>query len=216
MEKQADYFLGEDHKGREFFRGYDLVVSNEDEAYLRALGKGENPQLKGYVDAERVCRFGTISLNGRLNGPKALTHQIVGTRGRVDHLVGDQKGWVLGKKGRKVPDFSGYESRLTTESDRLTQIVRRRIDEQVRDLTFDSNDLKGIGLEVWGLSSLSLTDSAKIQAPFAIDRDAWVNGLFKKIIGNVIDSHQIQLAFARTDSKEEPVSISTRSAVAAK
>lgn len=215
MSEKPNYILGEKHKGREFFRAYDLVVNEGMKGHLMSLDPGENPQLKAYVDTERVSRAGTAYLNGRLSGPKAVTKEMVGIRGKVQFLIGDQHEHVTEPSGIKKPNFSGYESRLLSESTRLTKIVSERISASSR-VELNSEDLKGVGLEVWGISDLSLSDSNNIQAPFAIDRAAWVNTLLRRIRTCVLESHSVQVDFTRTDSKEVPVVITGKATVAAK
>lgn len=215
MSEKPNYILGEEHKGRGLFRGYDLVVDEETQVWLENLEPGRDPQIKASVEAERINRSGVAYLNGRLSGPRAITREMVGTKRRVGKLIGDQFEPVVGDKGRIEPNFLGYERRLATESARLTQIVREKISGSAK-IELSADDLKGVGLEVWGISDLALSDSRNIQAPFAIDRDAWVNKLFRNIKTAVSNSHSVNVDFSRTDSQQSPIVISTRTAAAAK
>lgn len=215
---KRSFILGDEHAERDIFRGYDVVVDKEAEDYLRSFS-GKTPvfRAKARVGANGLSwnKEGSVFFNDRLSGPRAITREMAGRHREVGAIIGDQFTDVNVRQKRKTPDFSRYESRLAEVSERLISTVRRRVDAATSIVELDSNDLEGVGLEVWMNSNLGLADSNNIQAPYIYDRLSWVNKFFRNM-RDALEEPGTRVVFDRPDSEDVQVLVKFNRALAAK
>lgn len=217
MEKRS-YILDEKHEGRDFYRGYDVVVDENGANLLRSFSEGTPIfRAKARVGANGLSwnKEGSVFFNDRLSGPRAVTREMAGRHREVGAIIGDQFTDVNVRQKGKTPDFSRYEARLAEVSERLISTVRRRVDAATSIVELDSKDLDGVGLEVWMNSSLGLADSNNIQAPYIFERSAWVNKLFRNM-KDALEEPGTRVAFDRPDSEDVRVLVKFNRALAAK